>query len=458
MTTDSAPGRTTTLRKVPEARFRDHVAGLFAVRDLAAYVARAQRIHGDICRIRMLGIPLLMINKPEYMQRVLVDNHENYDKDVFLFRMTRPVLRDGLIGTTGGEPWRRQRRLMQPSFHRPKIAAFVTNMTDETAAMLRRWEHEVLPYERADILGQVGHLAMRIVTRSLFGADVGPSSDAIAEDFTEANEILGRYFRFPFPPLWAPTPGHRKLQTLIARLDEYVDAMIEQRRHQQVQTHDLLSVLHAAVDDETGYSMSLQQLHYEVLNLLVGGYETTAQAGSWLLHEIARYPEVQERVRAEVDAELGDRVPTIEDLSRLPYVRATVDETLRLYTPAWQTMRRAIGDDEIDGYRIPAGSAMYLNIMMLHQHRDHWPDPERFDPDRFLPENSAGRQRNTYIPFGAGPRICIGKHFALTELQVILAMVMQRYRLALPPGSPPVRPLPLITLRADAIRLNVTPR
>jgi cytochrome P450 len=439
--------RLSTGMVIPTAGPRNQLAGTLAFkRDQLGFLAKAIRKHPDIFRLQLLPIPLVMVNHPDYVQHVLVDNNQNYNKDSALYRTVRPVLRNGLIGAIGGEAWHRQRRLMQPSFHRPKTAAFVTNMTEETNAMLSRWQVKYPSDEVVSVIPEIGNLALRIVTRTLFGADVGPSTEALERDFTSANKIMGRFFRFPFPPLSFPTPSHRELRRLISRLDEYVDDLVRWRRTPGNDGHDLLTALASAIDEDTGEPMSVQQLHEEVVNIMVGGYETTTNAAAWLLYHVAKNQAVQERIHGELDSVLAGRTPDFADLSRLRYTRMVVDETLRLTTPAWQTMRGAIGDDEIGGYSIPRGTGIYINFLMLHRHPAFWPDPEKFDPERFTPENIAKRPRNAYIPFASGPRICIGKHFALSELQIVIAMVLQAYRISLPAGHP-VEMHPMITLR-----------
>jgi cytochrome P450 len=458
---DVGSRRTTTVAPpVPRAgRLAQLDASIWLRRDQIGFLRHALGRYGDIFSLRVLGMPLVMVNHPDYVQRVLVDNHTNYDKDSLLYRVVRPVLRDGLIGAVGGEAWHRQRRLMQPSFHRPNVSVFASNMTDETDAMLDRWDRTVTDGDVVDFTAELGHLALRIVTRTLFGADVGDSTEAIEADFTVANRIMGAFFRFPFPPLSWPTPSHRRLRALIDNLDAFIDELVRQRADRTEERHDLLSVLAAAVDQDTGYRMTAEQLHHEVLNIMVGGYETTTHTLGWMFYQVARHPEVMQRIQDEVDAVIGDRPPTFDDLLALRYSRRVVDETLRMNSAAWQTMRHAIDDDVIGGHHIPAGSGIYINILTVHRHPEYWPDPDRFDPDRFLPAAIAERPRNSYLPFGLGPRNCIGKHFALTELHLVLVMILQRYTLRLPDGVTTIPMQPMVTLRPKGgVHMHVTRR
>ncbi|GGS08672.1 cytochrome P450 [Streptomyces aureoverticillatus] len=435
-------------RQIPDLSLGEKISGLSAIRrDQVAFLSRAVEKYGDVFRMRLLGNPLVMLNHPDHVHRVLVENRENYDKENFLYRTVRPVLRNGLIGAIGGESWHRQRRLMQPSFHRPKISVFADTMVEETAAMLGRWDQRYRDGDVAAVVPDVGHIALRIVTRNLFGADVGPTTEAIENDFTYANHIMGDFFRFPFPPLHWPTPSHLRLRKLIANLDRFVAEMIEQRNTRSDGSPTLLSILADAVDEETGHRMDSVQLQQEVVNIMVGGYETTTGAASFLLYLIAKHPEVQERMHAEITEVLDGRPPGFDDVAKLKYTRMVVDETLRLRGPAWQTMRRAVEADEVGGFGIEANTGIYINFYTMHRHRDFWPDPEKFDPERFAPEAVAQRPRNAYIPFGAGLRVCIGKHFALTELMIIATMIVQQYRLVLPADHPPVGLDQLVTLR-----------
>jgi cytochrome P450 len=418
-------------------------------RDQVGFVETAVREYGDIFRIPLAGHSFVMVNAPEHVQRILLDNAANYDKDNLLYKLTRPVFRGGIVTAIGGEPWRRQRRLMQPCFHRPNVAAFAVNMSDETERMLKRWTETSVPEQPREISGDMGHLALRIVTRTLFGADVGSSTTELEADFTEINRIFGDYFRFPFPPMSFPTPAHRKLRRLVRNIDAFIAELVARRAADGTEHGDLFSILASAVDEETGEPMTPVQLQHEVLNIMVGGYETTTYSLAWLFYLVARHPEVQQRLRDEVDAVLSGGVPNADDLARLPYTRQVVDESLRVSPSAWQTMRHAVADDVIGGYDVPAGASVYVNLLTLHRHPDYWPDPARFDPDRFAPSVAATRPRNAYIPFGIGPRACLGKLFALTELQIVLAMVVQRFDLKIPPGQPDVRMQPLISLRPE---------
>ncbi|WP_051722516.1 cytochrome P450 [Streptomyces albus] len=468
-TTTVAADEPGPLRAIPTARpvkgpdgSRPRFSG-----DQIGFLERAAAEYGDIFRFRLFGMPVIVLNNPDHIHRVLVGNRHKYDKEVLLYKLVRPVLRNGLITNPGGELYMRQRRMMQPAFRPAVVARFVDGMTDETNRMLDRWRDRYRPGQVADLSAEFSELTLHIVTRTLFSAQVGETARRFAEAFTETNDILGRFFRFPFPPLSVPTPAHRRLRRAIRRMDDCVSAFIE-RGSTPAHTAgsgkpgdgiDLLHLLMNAVDEQDGGGMDFEQLHHEVLNIVVGAYETTTNAMAWAFQVLAEHPEIEARLHEEIDTVLGGRPPGMDDLRRTPYARRVVEETLRMYSPAWQFMRRAREEDVLGGYRIPAGSNIYINSYILHRRPEYWEDPDVFDPDRFTPVRSKGRNRHAYMPFGAGERICIGQHFALVELQLVLLAIAQRHRFTLPPGRPPVRPQPLTTLHpGGGVHLEVRPR
>ncbi|WP_192583072.1 cytochrome P450 [Streptomyces albicerus] len=451
------------LEDLPSVRFGDGLGGSLAFkRDPLAFLARSRERYGDIFRFRPFGVPMVMVNHPDYIRHVLVDRGERYDKNATIFKVIRPVLRKGLIANPDMELWRRQRRMMAPHFTPRAVGSFARNMTDETVQIVDRWKRTYGDTHTFDVTDEFGQLALRIVNRSLFSADVSEAAQGFERAFGVANTILGAFFRCPFPPLSVPTPSHRRLRRAIEDMDEFVSGFVRQRLANDVavgEESDLLTLLLHSVDGENGKAMDLEQLHHEVLNICVGAYETTTNTLSWAFYLLACHPEAEKQMHAEVDQVLGGRIPQFEDLPRLTYTRMVVDETLRIYSPAYQFMRRACQDDEIDGYRIPAGTNMLINSYFLHRHPEFWPEPERFEPERFSPEESAKRPKHVYVPFGSGPRICIGKHFALTELTLVIATIALGHRLVMPAGAPEVHPEALITLHPkDGVRLRLERR
>jgi cytochrome P450 len=403
-------------------------------RDRLRFVLDMARIYGDVAQYRVAHMRMYQVNHPEGVGRLLHDNHRNYSKDVPTFGTLKLFLGNGLF-TSDGEFWRRQRRLAQPAFHRQRVAAFGELMTGATQEMLERWQAHVSRGQPLDVAKEFMHLTMEVVTRALFSTsverDVGTIGRAIT---TLLNDVTFR-FTFPFyPPLKVPTPRNRRFLTARATLDKTVYQIIAERRRQPAKHDDLLALLMDARDEETGEAMSDKQLRDEVVTLFVAGHETTANALTWASYLLSTHVAVGRQLHAEVDETLQGRVPTAADLPNLTYTRMVIDETLRLYPPAWVTNRRAIEDDIVCGYRIPADATISISPYVTHRDPTLWENPEGFDPDRFAPERSAGRPRYAYFPFGGGPRQCIGKGFALLESTLVLALLAQRYELQLVPG------------------------
>jgi cytochrome P450 len=425
--------------------------------DAPGVLLQGARQYGPVVQYWFVVWRVYAINHPDGAKRILQDNNRNYNKDVVDYVLLRYFLGQGLL-TSDGDSWLRQRRLMQPAFHRPRIAGFASLMTDEAQTTLAEWEGSSKSGETLDVFASMMRLTLRIVCRALFSTDIEQETNIIGTAFTELNRRITRYSYFPFPPLSVPTPGNRKIAESASMLQRVVDGIIARRRRDNVEHDDLLSMLLHAQDADTGERMSDQQVRDEVTTLLLAGHETTANALSWTWYLLAQHPEAEAKLRAELDSVLGGRLPTMDDLERLPYNRMVIEEALRLYPPAWLISRNAMAEDEICGYRIPAHAYILLSTYTIHRHPDFWEHPDTFDPERFTPERVAARPRYAYFPFGGGPRQCIGNTFALTEAQLILATIAQRCRLALVPGHK-VSTEALITLRPrDGILVNIQRR
>jgi cytochrome P450 len=370
-----------------------------------------------------------IVNHPDYLRHVLVSNVQNYSKNTPPYRMLREFLNDGLL-TSDGEFWQRQRRLMQPSFHRDKLAGFADVMVRAAQDMVASWRRRDGALRVHD---QMMHLTLRIVCKTLFAVD---DLESIGE-FTDALEHLNRdaYARFtarvPLPPV-LPTLRDYKVRRARRVVTQFVESIVRARRREGPGGPDLLSMLIEATDSETHETMSDEQLRDEVMILLFAGYETTANALTWTWYLLARHPEIRGQVEAELDAALPSGAPALADLPRLRWVGAVIQEALRLYPPAWRFTRRAEQDDRINGHEIPKGSIMLVLPYALHRNPALWPNPEAFDPRRFLDSKAA--PPFTYLPFGAGRRICIGMQYALMEAQLVVATVAREVRLDLFPG------------------------
>lgn len=415
-------------------------------RDPLGALLRTQRMYGDVARYRIAWFRSHLLSHPDYVKRVLQDNHTNYTKDVLDYKAVGWLVERGVL-VADGSLWMRQRRLMQPAFHRDRIAGMGAMMARFAGELADRWKPAAKAGTPLEIDKEMTGLTMRIVGHALFSLDMGPAVERVERTFSVINRILVKRFRSGlfFAPV-LPTRDDRLFRENRRELDAVVDEIIAERRRAGGDRGDLLSILLAARDEETGESMDDNQLRAEVKTLLLAGHETTANGLSWTLYLLSQNPDVAVRLQAELDAVLGGRLPAVEDLPRLPCTRMVIDEALRLYPPAWIVARRATAAEQFGEYEVPAGGAVVVSPWVTHRHPEFWDDPERFDPSRFDPVKAERHHRYAYFPFGGGPRQCIGNTFALMEAQLILAAVMQRYRLRLAPGQT-VEPEALVTLR-----------
>lgn len=410
---------------------------------------------GDVVHIQAGPFPMYQLNHPDHIQYVLQDNNRNYDKNNFGNDLLKAPLGNGLL-TSDGDFWRRQRRLMQPAFHRQRIAALGERMTAATAQTLERWRANAHNGQSLDIATEMMQLTLSIISQALFTRETGRDADTVSRAATTLVEHLGWKFVTLFPPPdYLPTPRNLRYRRAIRDLDEIVYRIIGERRRHPAEASDLLAMLLEVRDEDTGEGMTDKQLRDEVMTMYLAGHETTAVALAWTFYLLSKHPAVERQLRAEVTATLNGRTPTMADLPTLPYTRRVIDESMRLYPPAWAISRRNLRADEIGGYHIPANSFVFFSPYVMHRHPAYWDNPEGFDPERFTAEQEKGRPRYAYFPFGGGPRQCIGNIFALTEAQLILVMVMQQYRLALVPGQT-IEPAPLVTLRPrSGIKMTV---
>jgi cytochrome P450 len=419
---------------------------LLAVRrNPTAVFMDAARRFGDVAYLQILSRHGYLVTNPRDVRHVLQDNARNYHKSP-LYHKLRISIGDGLV-TSEGDFWLRQRRIAQPAFHRHRIAALADVMAQAAREVGTRWEAIADGRRPVDVAEEMMRLTRTVVLRALLGADLGPFADRVDHAWTILNEHIGESFWSLGLTDRLPTPKKRRFEAARAVLRGAVEYIIaERRRHPSSEHADLLSMLMSSVDEETGEGMTDEQLRVEVTTFLLAGQETTSLALTWTWYLLSQHPEVQERLEAEVDAAANGRPPEFADLAMMPYARMVIDEALRLYPPAWGFSRQALADDELGGFRLPRGWLAFVMPYVLHRLPQYWEDPERFDPERFTPERSADRPKFVYLPFGAGPRQCIGNHFALIEAHLVVATLAQRFRLRLVPNHP-VEPWPLITLR-----------
>lgn len=415
------------------------------------------RQYGDVVRIPTILGSFYLVNHPNGVKHVLQENYKNYDKDTLDYHILRSLLGKGLL-TDDGSSWLQQRRLMQPAFHRQRVMAFGTLMTSATCTLLERWENHLREGQALDVAPEMMRLTLSIIGEALFSLDLSTESTTVGPAFTTANRLLTEHMYSPWIPFSVPTPRNRRYHQARQELSNVVYSIIRMRRQDNEDKEDLLSMLLHVRDEETGQGMSDRQLHDEVLTLMLAGHETTATALCWTFYLLSQHPGVEQRLHQELHDTLGGRVPTVTDLPNLPYTQWVIAEAMRLYPPGWSVLRHALADDEIEGYRIPAGSTMVISQYTTHRHPTFWEHPDTFDPERFSSERSAGRPHYAYFPFGGGPRLCIGNTFALTEAQLILTTIAQHYTLRLVSGTR-AEPEPLITLRPrHGLSMTLHPR
>jgi cytochrome P450 len=409
--------------------------------DILGFVTGVVREYGDLVQIRMPGRKVWILNKPGDIEQVLLTQRANFVKHSFFWRHVTAIFGNGLL-TSEGDFWLRQRRLAAPAFHLDRIASYGAVMADYADRLASRWKDG----EVRDVHRDMMAVTMEIVSKTLFDADVAADLDEISRSFDLViREIAKRFRRAIKIADWIPTPGNLRYMRGVRMLDALVARVIAERRASPGDRGDLLSMLLTARDDD-GRPMSDRQLRDETITLFLAGHETTAIALSWTLLLLAKNPEAEAKLRAEI-AGLGDRLPGAADLHRLPFTEAVVKEGLRMYPPAYVIGREALADCELGGWRCEAKTTIYFAPWVLHRDARYFPDPERFRPERWLDGSTAKLTKYAYIPFGGGPRICIGERFAMMEGVLVLATILRRARLEMA-GADPV-PFPSITLRPE---------
>jgi cytochrome P450 len=407
-------------------------------------IIRPDQYGEDLSYNRILLLHSFLVNKPEYIEHVLLTNHGNYRKSHFARHLLGPLLGEGLL-TAEGEVWRRERRIAAPAFHTRRVGALVDTVAACSADALARWRAIEGSF---DLFSEMMALTLAVISRTMFSDDTLGEVETLRRLTGVVVSLRPNLLDLFGFPEWIPRLRSRPYREAIAAFEALVARLLAERRRAQQERNDLLAMLLSARDAETGEGMSDRALRDEILTIFLAGHETTANALTWTLYLLARHPEAEARLHEELARVLGPRAPTFADLAELKWTRMVIEESMRLYPPAHAIARSAIGEDTIGGMRVPAGASISISISIYMTHRNPklWRQPDRFDPERFAPAAVAARHRFAYLPFGGGPRICIGNGFAMAEAQVILAMIAQRYRLRLAPGYP-VEPVGLITLR-----------
>jgi cytochrome P450 len=419
------------------------VGNLYAFRsNPLSFLTNAAREYGDLVYFQVARQHMYSVNHPDYVREILVSNQGNFIKSRGLQR-AKVLLGEGLL-TSEGQHHLRQRRLVQPAFHRERLAAYASAMSECSVRWCERWQAG----STLDVSTEMPHLTLSVVAKTLFSADVESEASEIGAAMTTVLQMF-RLLLMPFSEYLdkLPLPHVRRLEKARARLDATIYGLISERRKSGQDTGDLLSMLLLAQDeDDRAARMSDEQVRDEALTLFLAGHETTANALTWTWYLLSQHPEVERRLHAEVDNVLQGRPPELADVPQLRYAEMILSEALRLYPPAWAIGRMAKAPFELGGVEIPSKSICILSPYVVQRDARWFPDPEKFDPERWTPEAREARPKFSYFPFGGGARVCIGERFAWMEGVILMAAIAQKWRLRLAPDQR-VEPLPLITLR-----------
>ena len=439
------------LRRTPPGPPRRALPGIFVrlVRDRLGLMSSAVAQYGDAVRVSLPPKLLYIFNHPDHAKHVLADNSANYHKGIGLAQARR-VLGDGLL-TSEGDLWRDQRTTIAPAFQSNRIARQATVVAEEAASLVGRLQaHQGgAPVE---VMSELTRFALGVLGRTLLDADLGAFA-SIGHAFEAVqDQAMFEMVSLSMMPLWLPLPGHLRFRRARGQLREVADRLVINHgaiNHGAINhggADDVLSRLIAAARQAPDPVAGDQRLRDELITLLLAGHETTASTLGWALHLISAHPRVQARLHAEAVEVLGDRMPGYDDLHRLTYTTSVIQEVMRLYPPVWMLSRQAQAEDEVGGYHVPAGADVLICPYTLHRHPAYWDDPDRFDPDRFDAGRAARRPRYAYIPFGAGPRFCVGNNLGMLEATFALSLMARECRFATVPGYQVV-PEPMLSLR-----------
>lgn len=402
--------------------------------------------YGDLVSLSLPFVRLAIAANPEYTKHILLDNQRNYTKSL-AYDILKLLLGNGLL-TSEGEFWRKQRRLIAPAFHRKKLELLTQLMVDRAEQAVQKFEKLAESGTAHDLSDEMTALTLDIISRAMFSSGVEDKAAMVGEQITLLNQYSIEKINQPVRlPASIPTPFNIKERKAIKLLDDVIYDIINTRRKEGVSKDDLLSMLLDARDEDTGEAMDDKQLRDEVMTIFIAGNETSANALAWTLYLLSQNPDAEAKMVAEIDEKLNNGTALdFHSIMQFNYVRMVIEESMRIYPPAWSIGRRAIEDDELGGYRIAAGTNVLIPIIYFHHSEKYWEQPKLFKPERFAPEKRQDIDRFVYFPFGGGPRTCIGNSFALIEMQIILIKLYRHFRFKLKEGFK-VETDPLITLR-----------
>jgi cytochrome P450 len=408
--------------------------------------------YGDIVHFRG-PLTINLLAHPDYVERVLRDNVANYPRPEFVTDKLKSIVGDGLVAAEG-ERWANARRVAQPGFDPDRVKGYGETMIQTTGEMLERWTRYADRGEPLDIKSEMMHISLANLATALFNFDLREALDDIEPAVYYALSHTNRRLTSPVDPQKLPLPSSRRFDATLNALNAVIYRIIgEHRKAKSVE--DFVGMLLDSQDPQTGRPVTDKQARDEVIGFFIAGHETVSSALTWSFYLLSQNPDCWRKLKAEVDEVLGGRTPTVEDVPNLKYTEYVLLEAMRLYPPIFVLMRRAVADDNMGGYHIPAGATVVLCAYVTHRHPDFWDNPEGFDPERFTPERSGHLPRMAYFPYGGGPRKCIGNTFAALEMPLVLAMITQRFRANLVPGQV-VFPEPAISLRPrDPLMMHV---
>jgi cytochrome P450 len=397
---------------------------------------------GDFIHFNLLGLNIYLLRDPGLIRYVLQENNSNYTKSIFYKELERLVGK-GLL-TSEGHEWKKNRRLTQTAFKKSSIEGFSRIFFEESEIIVGQWKSN----SEIDMSKEMMRLTFRIVGRALFSAKLDEDAHIVDQSLGVAlEEVTHRIQSTIKIPFSIPTPRNRRLKKAVQELDAVVNKIISTRIQSGERVKDLLDTLIYARDEDTGQGLSPGQIRDEVITFLLAGHETTSNALTWTFYLLSEHPEIRKKVIEEIQNNIPSKGEiSILDLEKLNLTSRVLQESMRLYPPAWVIERNAIGEDTLGNVKISAGSLVSICTYAVHRNPKHWYNPEQFDPDRFLPENETKRHNFAYIPFGGGPRICIGNNFAFTEAMMILSSVLRVYEPLVSIGHK-VEKEPLVTLR-----------
>ncbi|MER7007256.1 cytochrome P450 [Dactylosporangium sp. NPDC000555] len=412
-------------------------------RDRLGMLTSAAAKYGDAAWLPVGHKALYCFNHPDHARRVLADNAANYRKGIGLVHARR-ALGDGLL-TSEGELWRKQRKVIQPAFQSRRIAAQAEAVAQEAAKFVARLRSHA-GAGPVNVVTELTQLTLGVLGRTLLDTDLGAFDD-LGESFAAVqDQAMFELASLSAVPMWIPLPHQLRFRRARKHLQRVVDQLAAASRGGTGGRDDVLSRLVVSAGQEPDPGTGRMRLRDELVTLLLAGHETTASTLGWMLHLLDRNPAAWERLHAEAVEVLGDGLPAYEDLHRLRFASMVVEETMRLYPPVWLLPRQAIDADEVGGYHVPAGADVLVSPYVLHRDARFWPEPDRFDPQRFDPDRQTGRPRYAYIPFGAGPRFCVGNHLGMMEAVFVTALLARDVRLTTVPGYRVV-PEPMLSLR-----------